>query len=242
MAKIDNTMSRDDWSDTPEQRITREEIRARKGGLQTAPGDGSGDPKGVGRFLERLVIRELQKMAHENEWPELRFEHGIVVGDYGDEKYDGASASGAGSVNMDKSPVFDIVCYRGDVAWTYSDGRPLAVVPESFLHGVIEVKRGINNSNLDEINKQLQYQQEYLQKSLNYQFIQALVGIQYFGGQLASVCQESISDYVALIGDINKSSSANQKMTDPASAGPRCFVGRGALEDLASVFAEEAKS
>jgi hypothetical protein len=228
------------WADSPEERITREEYRASKAGLTSGQYGEEGEAKGVGRFLERVVIRELQKIAHEQYDSELRFEHGIVVEDYGSQKYPGASASGASGIDTSASPEFDIVCYRGDVAWTYSDGKPLAVVPESFLYGVIEVKRGVNGSNLDIINQQLRRQREYLDADLGVSIPQILVGVQYFSGQLMEMVAEAASDHVALIGDINASGSA-KGMTEPVEVGEDGFVGRGCLESVVSVLNEQTK-
>lgn len=233
-------MSSNDWADSPEERITREEYRSSKAGLTSGQyGEKEGEAKGVGRFLERVVIRELQKIAHERYDSELRFEHGVVVEDYGSQKYPGASASGASELNADASPEFDIVCYRGDVAWTYNDGKPLAVVPESFLCGIIEVKRGVNGSNLDTINRQLQRQSRYLNSTLDTSVPHVLVGIQYFGGQMLEAVNDAASDYVALIGDINGSGSA-KSMTEPVEVGEKGFVGRGCLESVVSVLSEQA--
>lgn len=228
----------DVWEDSPEERITREEVRARKGGLQSEPKQGEGEPTGVGRFLERVVIRELQKIAHERDGPELRFEHGIVVEDYGDNRFKGASASGASSVDMGRSPVFDIVCYHGDVAWTYRDNRPLACVPVTFLHGVIEVKRGVFESRLERYNNQLQHQAEYLQ-SIGFDGPRVFVGVQYSGNQLEVTETELNVDYLALIGDINRAGTA-ESMTKPVNIASDCFVGRGSLEEVVSVFADVA--
>ena len=229
-----------DWADSPEERITREEYRARQAGLQSKQYDeDGGEPKGVGRFLERLVIRELQKVVHERADKELRFEHGIIVEDYGTKKYPGASGAGASTVNMKNSPVFDIVCYRGDVAWTFREGRPLAVVPESFAQGVIEVKRGVNGSNLEQINHQLRRQKNYLHGELGINKPHALVGIQYFGGQLPDIIVDAEADYVALLGDINKRGSA-KSMTEPIDVDENGFVGRDSLQSLAMVFANSA--
>lgn len=239
---IVSAMKDGNWADSPEERITREEFRASKAGLQSKQfGEEGGEPKGVGRFLERVVIRELQKIAHEQFESELRFEHGVVVEDYGSRKYSGASASGASSVDTSTSPEFDIICYRGDVAWTYSDGKPLAVVPKSFLHGVIEVKRGVNGSNLDSINPQLRRQKRYLRDEIGISVPQALVGVQYFGGQLENMLHDAAADHVALIGDINKSGSA-KSMTESVDVRGKGYVGRGCLKSLASVFDEEAQS
>lgn len=228
------------WSDSPEERITREEYRASKIGLTSRQYGEEGEAKGVGRFLERVVFRELQKIAHEQYDSELRFEHGVVVEDYGSQKYPGASASGVPGVDTDMSPESDIVCYRGDVAWTYSDGKPLAVVPESFLHGVVEVKRGVNGSNLDTINRQLRRQSEHLDSNLGVSVPQVLVGVQYFGGQVLEMVNEAASDYVALIGDINGSGSA-RSMTEPVEVGEKGFVGCGCLESVVSVLNEQAE-
>ncbi|WP_265110840.1 hypothetical protein [Halosolutus halophilus] len=233
-------MSPEVWADSPEERITREEYRASKAGLTAGQYGEDGEPRGVGRFLERIVIRELQKIAHEQYDSELRFEHGVVVEDYGSRKYPGASASGASGVDTDASPEFDIVCYRGDVAWTYSDGKPLAVVPESFLYGVVEVKRGVNGSNLDAINRQLRRQSEYLDSARGVRVPQILVGVQYFGGQVVEMVTEAVSEYVALIGDINGSGSA-RSMTEPVEVGEKGFVGRGCLESVVSVLNEQAE-
>lgn len=227
-----------EWADTPEERITREEVRARKGGLQTEPRDGEGEPTGVGRFLERVVIRELQKIALERGGPEMRFEHGVVVEDYGSEKFRGASAAGASSVNTSESPVFDIVCYRGDVAWTYKDGRPLAIVPTTFVHGVIEVKRGVFESRLARYNSQLRGQEEYL-KHIDCQSIRGFVGVQYSGNQINEIRSDLNADYICLVGDINRAGTA-KSMTKPIDAGSTCFVGRGALEKLVNTFSERA--
>lgn len=233
-------MSAEAWVDSPEERITREEYRASKAGLTSGQYGEEGEAKGVGRFLERVVIRELQKIAYEQYDSELRFEHGVVVEDYGTQKYPGASASGASGVDTGVSPEFDIVCYRGDVAWTYSDGKPLAVVPESFLYGVVEVKRGVNGSNVDTINRQLRRQSEYLDSELGVSAPQILVGVQYFGGQVLEMVNEAASDYVALIGDINGSGSA-RSMTEPVEVGENGIVGRGCLESVVSVLNEQAE-
>lgn len=236
----DSSMSAEIWADSPEERITREEYRASKAGLTSGQYGKEGEAKGVGRFLERIVIRELQKVAHEQYDSELRFEHGIVVKDYGSQKYPGASASGASGVDTDVSPEFDIVCYRGDVAWTYSDGKPLAVVPESLLYGVVEVKRGVNGSNLDTINQQLRRQSDYLGSHFGVSVPQVLVGVQYFGGQVLEMVNEAASDYVALIGDINGSGSA-RSMTKPVESGEKGFVGRGCIESVVSVLNGQAE-
>jgi hypothetical protein len=228
------------WADSPEERITREEYRASKAGLTSGQYGEEGEAKGIGRFLERVVIREFQKIAHEQYNSELRFEHGVVVEDYGSQTYPGASASGASDLNVNLSPEFDIVCYRGDVAWTYSDGKPLAVVPESFLRGVVEVKRGVNGSNLDSINRQLRRQSEYLDSDLGMSVPQVLVGVQYFGGQVSEMVDKAASDYVALIGDIIGSGSA-KNMTEPLEIGERGFVGRGCLQSVVSVLNEQAE-
>ena len=233
-------MSTEVWADSPEERITREEYRASEAGLTSGQYGEEGEAKGVGRFLERVTIRELQKIAHEQYDSELRFEHGVVVGDYGSQKYPGASASGASGIDTAVSPEFDIVCYRGDVAWTYSDGKPFAVVPESFLYGVVEVKRGVNGSNLDAINRQLQRQSRYLDSNLDMSVPQVLVGVQYFGGQVLEIVNKAASDYTALIGDINGSGSA-RSMTEPVEVGKKGFVGRGCLESVVSVLNEQAE-
>lgn len=230
-------MSTEVWADTPEERITREEYRASKAGLTSGQYGDDGEPKGVGRFLERVVIRELQKIAHEQYDSELRFAHGIVVKDYGSSKYPGASASGASEIDLNTSPEFDIVCYRGDVAWTYSDGKPLAVVPESFVYGVVEVKRGVNGSNLDTINRQLRRQRTYLQTDLGLSVPQVLVGVQYFGGEVSEMMTEAASDYVALIGDINGRGSAHS-MTEPVKVGENGAIGRGCLKSVVAVLAQ----
>lgn len=233
-------MATDVWADTPEERITREEYRASKAGLASGQYGQKGEAKGVGRFLERVVIRELQKIAHNQHDLELRFEHGVVVEDYGTQKYPGASASGASGVTTSRSPEFDIVCYRGDVAWTYSDGKPLAIVPESFLYGVVEVKRGVNGSNLDTINRQLKRQSSYLDSELGVSVPQILVGVQYFGGQILEMMNTSASDYTALVGDINGSGSA-KSMTEPVEIGENGSVGRGCFESVVSVLIEQAE-
>ncbi|WP_148415903.1 hypothetical protein [Haloferax sp. KTX1] len=228
-------MSTGEWADSPEERITREEYRASKAGLTAGQYGNDGEPKGVGRFLERVVIRELQKIAYEQYDMELRFEHGVVVDDYGSQKYPGASAAGASSVDTSASPEFDIVCYRGDVAWAYRDGKPLAIVPESLLYGVVEVKRGVNSSTIDEINHQLRRQRRYLDSTTETTVPQVLVGVQYFGGQVLDMVTDAVSDHVALIGDINGSGSA-RSMTEPISVGETGCVGRGCLESVVSVL------
>ncbi|WP_233516831.1 hypothetical protein [Haloferax sp. Atlit-6N] len=137
-----------------------------------------------------------------------------------------------------RSPDIILVCYRGDVAWTYSDGKPLAIVPESLLYGVVEVKRGVNSSNLDGINSQLRRQQRYLDSTTEAAVPQILVGVQYFGGQVLEMVTDAVSDYVALIGDINGSGSA-RSMTEPASVGETGCVGRGCLEAVVSVLSTQ---
>lgn len=233
-------MATEVWADSPEERITREECRASKAGLTAGKYGEEGEEKGVGRFLERVVIRELQKIAHEQYDSELRFEHGVVVEDYGTQKYPGASASGASEMDTGMSPEFDIICYRGDVAWTYSDGKPLAVVPESFLYGVIEVKRGVYESKLDTTNQQLQRQSKYLDSELDVSAPHILVGVQYSGGQVLDIVNDVASDYVALIGDINGSGSA-KSMTEPVEVGENGFVGRGCLESVVSILNEQVE-
>lgn len=114
----------EEWSGSPEKRIIRELFRSKKGELAA-----SRDPSGVGRLLENLLKRELGLLARRRDGTDIRFARGHVVEDYSSQKYEGASAAGAGSVDHTGSPRFDIVCYRGDVAWRTHEGLPHAVVP-----------------------------------------------------------------------------------------------------------------
>lgn len=206
------TASRPQWSGSPEERIIRELYRTKEGGL--APGKDSAE---YGRVFETLLVRELQTLAHQRSDADVRFARGYVVEDYGSSSFEGASAAGASTVNTTASPRFDIVCYRGDVAWQSYQGLPVALVPASFTYGVIEAKRTLSPGYLPAsssraMNEQFSRQREYLDR-IGVVGPLVVVGA-HFSGAPAEIRAEAATDHVALLGDLSAKGSA-AKMAQP---------------------------
>lgn len=197
---------------SPEERIIRGLYRTKEGGLE--PGIQSRE---YGRVFESLLLQELQRLASQNEDRDIRFARGYVVEDYGSSKFDGASAAGASEVTTTASPRFDIVCYHGDVAWESYDGMPMALVPESLAHGVIEAKRTLSPGYLPSdssrgMNNQFRQQREYLD-GLDMDGPLVLVGAHY-SGAAQEISKEAAVDHVALLGDLSNKGSASRMARD----------------------------
>jgi hypothetical protein len=146
-----------------------------------------------------------------------RTSRGYVVEDYGKHQSDGISEEGAGSIKSD-GPRFDIVCYRGNVAWTRNhresrDQTPFAVVPKSFVYGVIEAKRTISPGYFPidssrAINAQLNDQQEHLDR-LGLDVPLILIGA-LFAGSIRENQEKSEADDVVLVGELADNETTEQ--------------------------------
>lgn len=202
--------ARPTWRNGPEYRIIRELRETRIGGL--APGKQSNE---FGRVVETLLIRELQMLARERSDVDLRFARGYIVEDYGDPESGEVSLSDGETVEK-TGPRFDIVCYRGNVAWSTYERMPVAIVPKSLAYGVIEVKRTVSpkrfgpDSN-EHFNEQLVGQRDYL-RDLGADVLRIVVGANYFGTKDENR-RKALADYVALLGDLNKRPSASKMVT-----------------------------
>ncbi|WP_282350897.1 hypothetical protein [Haloferax volcanii] len=193
------------WDRSPEQRIIREVFLTKEGGM--VPGSRSTE---YGRVLETVLLRELQLLALNKADRELRFARGYVVDDYAQSGSGDLSASEEFETSTD-GPRFDIVCYRGEVAWSTYDGLPMAVVPMSKAIGVIEVKRTLSpgyfpTTSNRAMNEQFIDQQRYLESlGLDVPFI--VIGAHYSGSPDDNR-QSARADHVALLGDLADSGSA----------------------------------
>lgn len=192
---------------SPEERIIRELYRAKNAGLTA-----SNQASGVGSLLETLLLRELQSLSARMHDEDIRFARGWVVENYGTEKSEGASATNAAEVSTSSSPRFDIVCYRGDVAWKTHGGVPHALVPATFTRGVLEAKRTLSpgyfsvNSSRG-MNEQLIRQRKHLDQ-LGVDGPLVIVGAHHRGTP-AELREEAAADAVAPLGDL-----ANQRFAD----------------------------
>lgn len=195
------------WSGLPERRIIKELGETNRGGLQP-----KNNPAEFGRVIEALVIRELQILSRKRTDTELRFARGYIVDNYG------GSESGEITISEDnqiqkQGPRFDIICYHGNVAWTAYSGFPFALVPKSYVLGVIEVKRTVtpkrftSDSN-EHINSQLRNHRNYLD-DLNIDIPQVVVATHFFG-TVEENRRKSIADHVALLGNLKHKKSATK--------------------------------
>lgn len=219
----------------PEKRILRQLFRSKEGGLTA-----KSDSVGVGRLLENLLIHELQSLAVERGEVTLRFGRGYVVEDYGNGKYDGASASNADQVDIGTSPRFDIVCYRGDVAWRTFDGLPHALVPASFTEGVIEAKRTLFPKHMraglsSSLRTQLRTQRQHLTE-VGVDGSHILVGAHFNRNSADEVREKALADHVALLGDLAERTKENIRRDDVSVAEEMAC--KGELKDVADLFLE----
>lgn len=197
---------------SPEYRIIRELRETRMGGL--APGTNTSE---FGRVVETLIIRELQALATQRSNADMRFARGYVVEDYGHPESGEVSLSEGDQVEK-HGPRFDIICYRGNVAWAAHERVPIALVPTSLVYGVIEVKRTVtpkrfgSDSN-EHYNNQLESQRRYLEE-LGAEHHHIVIGANYYGTPEENR-QKALADYVAVLGNLNEQPSA----TDMANAG-----------------------
>lgn len=190
-----------------ECRIIRELFETRKGGL--IPKHHSQE---YGRVIETILIRELNVLVREVSERDLRFSRGYIVDNYG--------GSESGEVIIDAEPQeidinemlvesddprFDIVCYEGFVSWNHFDGIPIALVPESHVQGIIEVKRTISPgrfTNSDEgYNLQLRKHRDYL-SDLNLNVPRVVIGLLHYG-TIKENNSKALADYVAGVGNAN---------------------------------------
>lgn len=215
-----------DWQGSPEERIIRELYRTSEGGIEAGT-----DSQAYGRILETLLKRELQNLGTAVCGGDLRFDRGYLVEDYGSQEFKGASATHASDVSTHDSPRFDIIAYSGDVAWRSFDGLPHALVPASFAHGIIEVKRTLSPGYLPPdssraMNVQFRRQREYMKKiDPDLPFI--LIGAHYSGNP-EEIRRKALATHVALIGDLSEAGSA-RRMAQP-----------GELENVIKVLAGES--
>lgn len=199
------------WSNSPEYRIIRELRETRIAGL--APGTNTSE---FGRVVETLIIRELQVLAVQRSDADLRFARGYVVEDYGNPESGEVSLSEEDHVEK-QGPRFDIVCYRGNVAWAAHERVPIALVPKSLAFGVIEVKRTVTpkrfgpDSN-EHYNEQLEAQRRYL-KELGADIHHIVIGANHFGTPKENR-QKALADYVAVLGNLNEQPSAKDMAND----------------------------
>lgn len=199
------------WSNSPEYRIIRELRETRIAGL--APGTSTST---FGRVVETLVIRELQVLAAQRSDADMRFARGYVVEDYGHAESGEVSLSEGDQVEK-QGPRFDIVCYRGNVAWAAHERTPMALVPKSFVHGVIEVKRTVtpkrfgSDSN-EHYNDQLETQRKYLE-GLGADHHHIVIGANHFGTPKENR-RKALADYVAVLGNLNEKPSATDMAND----------------------------
>jgi hypothetical protein len=197
----------DGQNTSPEERIIRELFLTKQGGL--APGSRSRD---YGRVFETLLIREAQILARLHSDTGLKFARGYVVDDYGGSE-DGPISKNQVQNVTPEGPRFDIVCYTGRVAWTSYDGLPMAVVPKSYAHGVIEAKRTLSpgyfpRDSSRAMNEQFIDQQAHLDElALKIPFV--VVGAHYRGSPSENR-RAAMADYVALLGDLSHAGSAVQ--------------------------------
>lgn len=188
---------------TPEQRVLRSMYRTKKAGLTP-----SGNPSEYGTVIEELVLNELQAIAARlTQDRDLRFARGYVTEDYGSEKYVGASAKNAADSTLTDSPRFDIICYEGDVAWTTHGDLPHALVPASFVKGVIEVKRTLAPSSFEagkqkDINPQLRQQKDHLERVGCPDCPIILLGTHFWATSEDQVRELADAEHVFLVGDI----------------------------------------
>lgn len=202
---------------SPEYRIIRELRETRIAGL--APGTNTSE---FGRVVETLIIRELQGLATQRSNADMRFAQGYVVEDNGHPESGEVSLSEGDQVEK-QGPRFDIVCYRGNVAWAAHERVPIALVPKSLVYGVIEVKRTVtpkrfgSDSN-EHYNDQLKTQQKYLEE-LGAEHHHIVIGANYYGTPKENR-RKAQADYVAVLGNLNEQPSA----TDMANAGELASV------------------
>lgn len=193
---------------SPEERIIRELYRSKKAGLTA-----SDQASGVGSLLETLLLRELHQLSTKYRDDDIRFARGWVVEDYGTEKSEGASATNASSVDTSSSPRFDIICYRGDVAWRTHGGVPHALVPAAFTRGVIEAKRTLSPGYfpIDSsrgMNEQFIRQREHLD-DLDVAGPLVVVGAHHRGTP-DDLRREAAADHVAPLGDLANQGYASE--------------------------------
>lgn len=195
------------WESSPEKRIIREIFLTKEGGL--APGTSS---TAYGNVYETVLIRELQRLTQQYTSSDIRFARGFVVEDYGTQTSGGIAANGMPKIGAD-GPRFDIICYGGNVAWTTHNGVPHAVVPQSFVLGVIEAKRTLSPGYFPEdssraMNEQFTRQKRYLER-FNSNIPLIIVGAHYSGSPTENR-RKAKADHVALLGDLSESGSADR--------------------------------
>lgn len=190
---------------TPEEGVLKSMYRTKKSGLTP-----SSDPAEYGAIIETLILQELQCFAAGLvPEPPLRFARGYVTEDYGSEDYIGASGKNAASASKSESPQFDIIAYEGDVAWKAHGGTPHALVPASFVKGVIEVKRTLAPSSFKtgtpkDINPQLKAQKAHLERIGRIDCPTILVGAHFWSTSADEVRELAAADHVFFVGDIRK--------------------------------------
>lgn len=195
------------WESSPEMRIIREIYLTKEGGL--APGTRS---TSYGNVYEAVLIRELQRLAQQKSDLDIRFARGYVVEDYGNHTSEGVSAKGMDQIQID-GPRFDIISYAGNVAWTTHDGVPHAVVPESFVFGVLEAKRTLSPGYFPQDSSRAMNEQFLRQKQYLAEFdpeISLIVIGAHYSGSMSVNRQAAKADHVALLGDLSEKGSAER--------------------------------